>query len=249
MPTGRILLCDFEGLDRNYVAKAIGASGFNGEVKIIEAMKKKKHRDDEDMMKELADGLLEETVSSGILDSVGSIQPRAEDAGDIGEAFIGLRAKAVAQFVRRTIRSLRDAEQPKALFVVNHVHRVIGGKGHSTVGGDVLKQLAAVRIWLYRKETGIFKDNPHDDFLAEGSVEKLRYGGKGRKFLVFFLGGHGVHPGLTAVFDCFRLGIAERDKTVKMGDKSYGYLRHLIAAAREGQTDPFVPFFEALRQV
>ena len=95
------------------------------------------------------------------------------------------------------------------------------------------------------------KDNDFPDgcFQAEMKLEKLRYGGTRRDELaqVFIIPGLGISVGLTAVFDCFRQGLASRGAIVKLGDKSHGRIGVLIDAARKSDNDVFQPFVEALR--
>jgi RecA/RadA recombinase len=245
-PTGEIDIADIEGLDLKYLELAIGASGFEGTLKVIsEYDDKGKPRYHGAMLTELAMRLAEE-ADAGIFDSVSSYASAAEEEGTIGEAHMGRRAKDMAQFVRKARRRLLYAEAPGALFFINHKYNNLGSAGHTTAGGEEPKNLAAVRIWLYRKESHIIKTSDFDDFYAEGRVMKLRYGGGGRKFGVFFLAGQGVHPGMTAVFDCFRLGLAERGATVKLNGKSQGRISELVESARAGETDKFEPFHKAL---
>jgi hypothetical protein len=61
------------------------------------------------------------------------------------------------------------------------------------------------------------------------------------------LAGHGIHIGLTAMYDCFLLGLAERGKVVKIDGNSFGYLKDLVEDAHEGNNDKFVPFLDLLR--
>lgn len=245
-----ILLADLEGLDRDYLSSAVGASGFNGVVRITPHEDEKgKSRPHEALMQDVADEVGEETVSSGILDSVGAIQPIAESAGDVGEAFVGRRAKAMAQFCRRAVGSLRSAETPGAVFVVNHLHPIIGGRGSITPGGQTLEYLSGVRIQIISKKDDRFVGKETGEvlgILSKGYVRKLRFGGPGREFQFFLIPGQGIHTGLSAMFDCIKLGLAVRETTVKIGKKSYGYISKLIEAGRAEDDDKFDPFKKAL---
>lgn len=242
---GVIALADIEGVDQSYFEHAFGA--YEGTLKVIDEYDDKgKPRYHGAMLTELARGLGSE-YNVGIFDSISSYASAAEDEGTIGEAFMGRRARDMAQFLRKSRSNLLYNETPGALFLVNHKYAVLGSAGaHTTAGGLAPQNLSAVRVWLYRKES-IIKTADQDDYYAEGRVMKLRYGGKGRKFGVCFLSGRGVHPGLTALFDCFRLEIASRGATVKIGKTSHGRLSTLVAAARAGDEKPFEPFYEALQ--
>jgi len=243
---GTIDLCDVEGLDPDYLRSVLLASGFRGHVKIIDSVDKGKPRHHADMVNEMANDLLTNPgTNAAILDSVGAFIPTAESEGEIGESFMGRRAQTIAQFVRRINSYLIAKDQAGMAFIVNHVHSVIGGQGHITAGGETLKHIASVRIMLWQKQ--VIKSG--DDILGYwvgGKLEKLRYGGKGREFQFVLIPDYGISKELSAMFDCFELGLAERGTHVKIGDKSFGFISKLIEQAKDGNRDKFNPFFELL---
>ncbi len=254
---GRILIADLEAnMNKDYTVSSILQAGFEGTVQATDYRDAKgKPRSHEEQIQELADRLLEdEDVTSGILDSLGMFSPIPEQGKDLGEANMGVRAKRTADFARRVANKLLLAPLPKAVFVVNHIHDVIGGRGHTTPGGETLKYMANVRLWVYRVET--FKDG---SFCSEIKVEKLKYGGANikRKGLMVVIPGIGVSPEMTAVMDCVQLELAERGTTVKMDildvksgkfkSTSMGFLeKNLIEWAKTHETKKFEPFYEAL---
>jgi len=244
-----ILLADLEGLDRDYLVAAVGASGFDGTVRIIPYKDtKNKNRSHEEIITDMVDGVFEETVSSGILDSIGAIQPMAEVVGDVGEAFIGKRAKAVAQLSRRAVAALKLGEKPSAIFIINHLHPMIGGRFNYTPGGQTLEYLSGVRIRIQIKERITSSEGELLGILSKGFVDKLRFGGPGRTFQFVIIPGQGINPGLSAMFDCIELGLAERKSTIKIGKKSFGYISKLMEAGRAGDSDAFAPFYEQLEK-
>jgi RecA/RadA recombinase len=250
---GRIAVCDLEMLDRDYLSTAIGHSGFSGDVKIMDSTDDKgKPVPHEQMLMEMVGDLNDEKTGVAILDSVGAIQPIAEAEGDFGEAFMGKRAKLVAQVSRALSSVLRNGERPAAALVINHVHSVLGGRGHNTAGGDTLKYIAAVRIMLWGEKVWKESDEPDSatlGFQVRGQIEKLRFGGRGRSFGFYIVPGYGVHTGASAMFDCFELGLAEQGSTVKMDGKSLGYIRKdLLSYAAEGKMRKFTPFVEKLAE-
>lgn len=266
---GRVAICDMEMADRKYITTAFDNSGFSGDVWLIESSIPKKEvvpltriegrksikvgmpRYHEEMLRDMTLALYDEDTGAVILDSIGVVQPIAEKSGDFGEAFMGKRAKLIAQVSREMSDALRNKDNPSCAFIINHVHKVMGGgHGHNTAGGDTLKYIAAVRIMLWPKET--IKASAEDDtalgFLVEGQVEKLRYGGRGRKFQFCIIPGLGVHRGVSAMFDCIEYGLAERKSTLKLGDKSIGYLKNFLEYAASGKERKFDPFFEELER-
>jgi RecA/RadA recombinase len=245
---GTIDLCDLEGLDPVYLRNVLLNSSFRGHVKIMDSVEKGKPRHHADMVNEMAsDFQTKDDTNVVILDSVGAFVPTAESEGDIGESFMGRRAFTIAQFSRRMISHLIAKEQDGVCFVVNHVHSVIGGQGHITAGGDTLKNMANTRIMLWNKQV-IKAGEDTIGYWVGGKLEKLRFGGKGRGFQFILIPDFGISRPLSAMFDCFDLGLAERSTHVKVAGKSFGFISKLFEAAKNGHTDKFDPFFELLEE-
>lgn len=244
---GVIELCDLEGLDPVYLRNVLLNCGFRGHVKVINDVDKGKPRKHADMVNEMAgDFLNDPTANVTILDSVGAFIPTAESEGDIGEAFMGRRAQTLAQYARRMVSHLKAKEQDGTAFVVNHVHSIIGGQGHITAGGDTIKNLSTVRIMLWQKQV-VKAGDDIIGYWVGGKLEKLRYGGKGRGFQFILIPDYGISRELSAMFDCFEYGLAERSTHVKIRDKSFGFLSKLFESAKDGKKDKFDPFFELLQ--
>lgn len=255
---GTITDADMEMNDVAYIPYAIAASGYNGPVRMIDVVDEKgKIRTHEKMLMDMAKDLNRETVSAVIWDSVGATQAMVQQAvltdpkAEFGEAFMGKRAKLVGDVALSLRTALISKDTPSVAIAINHQHQVIGGRGHITTGGERLKYLAGVRLMIWSAER--FQADDEDDtspalgFLVRGQVEKLRFGGKGRKFQFYIVPGYGVHPGVSAMFDAFELGLAERKGTVKLQGKSMGYLKKdLLAYAAEGKRRKFYPFQEIM---
>lgn len=252
-------ICDLEMLDRDYVKVAVAASGFKGRLKVSDLVdEKKKILPHEKVLMTLAKDLLKEENGAIIWDSVGATQAMAEvdvlsdPKAQFGEAFMGKKAKFVSQVTLAMRTALLTKETPSTALVINHVHGTMGGKGHTTTGGERLKYIAGVRLMMWTTETFYSKeDDPNSQplgFLVKGQVEKLRFGGRGREFTVFIVPGFGVHVGATAMFDCFTFGLAERGASVKLDGKNMGYLKaNLLAYAAEGKSRKFTPFIEKIQ--
>ena len=125
--------------------------------------------------------------------------------------------------------------------MINHVHANIGSFGTVTPGGVSKNYLSAVIMRVKRKE-----EFPDQSYVIEGTVRKNRFGYRNRKFYLFVLAEKGIHLGLTAMYDCFLLGLAERGKTIKIGDKKFGYLKGLVEKAHAGENEIFEPFISLL---
>ena len=109
--------------------------------------------------------------------------------------------------------------------------------------------------------------SPALGFRVSGQIEKLRFGGRGRKFQFYIVPGYGVHAGVSAMFDAFdltaRLNIAkkkgklsvsaapymsaERGARVKLDGKNLGFLKKdLLEYAAEGKRRKFYGFEELI---
>lgn len=230
---GSIVLADLETFDPEYATTVWVNSGFSGKVKLAEG------KTDGEVLDDLVDALRKEDYTIGMLDSVGAISPIGEADGKLGEANMGQRARLMAQFCRKVVHVGRKREKPCVVFATNHVHAVIGGRGTTTSGGEVLHYMATVRIRISNKET--FDDG---SYIVGGKVDKNRFGYKGRNFSLFVLAGMGVHTGLTALHDCILLGLASCERTVKMDGKSYGYMNNILKGAEDAEI--FAPFLQAI---
>lgn len=255
---GTITDADLEMNDVAYIPFAVGMSGYKGDVKMVDVTNDKgKIRTHEDILMDMAKDLYKEEVAAVIWDSVGATQSMVQQAvltdpkATFGEAFMGKRAKLVGDVVSALRTALISKDRPSIAIAINHVHSVIGGRGHITPGGERLKYLSGTRIMIWSSET--FRADDNDDtspalgFLVRGQVEKLRFGGKGRKFQFYIVPGYGVHTGVTAMFDAFDEGLAERGARVKLDGKSLGFLKaDLLSYAAEGKRRKFYGFEEAM---
>lgn len=243
--TGTIKLCDLENaVEEDHLRNTLGRSGFGGSLDVISSTAKGKPREHAEMLDEAINSILDPPVSAVIIDSLGAYQSTPERDNPIGDANMGRRAMNIAQASRKAMSNLRLANHPAVVFYINHIHSVMGGKGHDTPGGVTKNFAASQRLMLYTVEK--FDDGSS---LVSITGEKIRYGGyrKGEKAYVYISPGNGVIPEMCNVFDCVVFGIATRSHTVKIGDKSYGYLSALMEKAIDG-SDPelFQEFKEKL---
>jgi RecA/RadA recombinase len=256
LPIADLEMADVQG----YVPRAVGAGGFKGEVRMMDvADDKGKPISHEKILMQLAKSLLKEETGVVIWDSVGATQAMVQmdvltdPKAIFGEAFMGRRASLVGAVSLALRTALIAKDGPSSAIAINHTHSVIGGRGHTTPGGERLKFLAGVRLMIWPAETFKADDNdPTSDtlgFLVRGQVEKLRFGGRGRHFQFYIVPGHGIHPGVTAMFDAFDQGLAERGARVKLDGKSLGFLKaDLLSYAAEGKRRKFYPFQEVMNR-
>lgn len=275
---GSITIADLEMNDVAYIPYAVSAGGYKGNVRMVDVTDDKgKIKTHEDILMVMAKDLLKESVSATIWDSVGATQSMAQQSvltdpkATFGEAFMGKRAKLVGDVASALRTALIAKETPSIAIAINHVHQVLGGRGHITPGGERLKYLAGTRIMMWSTEA--FYENDDDPtspalgFRVSGQIEKLRFGGRGRKFQFYIVPGYGVHAGVTSMFDAFDLTArldalkrkgkiredvapymtAERGARVKLDDKNLGFLKKdLLEYAATGKRRKFYPFQDVM---
>lgn len=246
---GSIEICDLEGLDVVYLKHALGVSGFKGHVHLIDGLEKGKLRKHSVMIQEGVEKLMADSNTRVVLlDSISAFTPDAESAGDFGESFMGKRAFTLAQFARRSVTYLKAKEEASCVIFINHDYSIMAGVGNASAGGDTLKSLAAIRLSLRQQE--VIKDTNENvlGYRVGGTVNKLRYGGKGRKFSLVVIPDYGVSKEMTAVYDASDLGLIDRGAVVKVDGKSIGYISKLFESAIAGQTSKFDGVFEKIEK-
>lgn len=258
--SGRLGIADLEMLDKKYIHYAIGMSGHKGHVRLMDMRdEKKRPSTHEKILMDMAKYLYQEDVGAVLWDSAGATKSMVElknvtdPKGEFGEAHMGKDAKLVTQVVSALRTVLISKETPCSAVVVNHVHGIMGGRGHTTKGGERLKFLAGLRAMIWSSEN-FYKGEDEKiplGFLVRGQMEKLRFGGKGREFQFYIVPGFGVHEGVSAMFDCLELGLAEKDGQgrVKLDGKSLGYIKSdLLTYAAEGKFRKFYPFIDLIQK-
>lgn len=232
-----IALADIEGFEPDLMTTIITNTGFAGELHLLE-----------DETDEALLDLLAKTVFSkdlpfciGILDSIGAISPLSEKEGDLGEANMGKRARLLAQFSRKVNHLLLDSTESRAFFTINHLHPIMGARGLYSPGGETIKYISTVQMRI--KQCEQWEDG---SYALEGQIRKNRFGFRDKNFYLVVLSGYGIHPGLTALYDGYKLGLVNRQRTVKIKDQSFGYLKDIFEIARTEDKDFFNPFYGVL---
>ena len=230
-----IEFADIEGFDPDYVISILEMAGFTGGLHFVAG------KTDEETLDDIIENLSKHDIMMGIFDSVGVVSPIAEIEGDLGEANMGRRAKLLAQFSRKLTHLMKN-KPDTSVIMINHQHPRMGSRGYYTPGGETLGYLSPIRIHV--KKTS---DSFSNGYCIEGTVKKNRYGIEQETFNLFVLAGQGVHDGLTAVMDCRTYKLATKERVIKIGDESFGYMKDILKKAEQGDDDFFIPFHEALK--
>lgn len=236
--SGSVALADFEGFDPNFISSVYDSVGFaDGQVFIASG------KTDEETLDDLVQKVRKDAIV-GILDSVGAISPISEQEGEIGDANMGRRAKAIAQFSRKAVNVLLENGRSPALFCINHVHPNLGMVGTSTPGGKTLEYLAHIRTRL--KQVEMFKDGLA--YHVKGTVVKNKFGPKNGEFNLVVVSGRGVHPGLTALIDCVTAKMVEvKNGVVRVGEEKHGRFSGYLQGAIDGKDEMFDVFHQLLQ--
>ena len=252
-PTGKVLIANLEpAIDVDHVAMNAGRAGFSGSIEVLPGIAKDgKARPHGQILADLGTRLKDKEVNAGILDSVGAYIPVMEDGqDDLSDVVWGKRAQELAKFSRRASNSLRLSDDPKLLFVINHVQpSMVNQYAHVTPGGTAISYLTRYRLWMRKSEDVLDSQGTWVKITAE----KKTFGGVDPKCMgyVFIIPSYGVSPEMTAVFDCFEFGLATRPNgtgNVKVGEVSTKRLRDLLEIATDPDADKtiFLPFYQAL---
>lgn len=233
---GRIAFADLEGQSRDTVSNALEMGGYLGEIDLLRTAKTVTHSN---LLDNMIDSFRTPECNVALLDSMGAFMPPGELEGSVDDANMGQKPRIMGNWSRKIVDVLNKSA-PKVCMYVSHQHSNIGFVGTHTSGGETKRFLNAVQIELKKKDS-------HDTgWLLEGRVKKNRYGQADLYFYVFCIGGQGIHPGLSAVFDCVSAGKAEIERNVvKMDGQSYGKVARMIETWRD--QDQFAPFVNALK--
>jgi len=256
-PTGIILVAGLEQGDKEYMRGVAQAAGFEGTIEILSNTKKKKLISHSVMLTDAVIRLgTDEDVVAMVLDSVAAVMPPARDDNLIGEGYMTDRARFMNDMTSRVEQKLLNRKTPAVFISVNHVGQSLDPRNRASItpGGKGLKFHSAVRINLWRKEVFPTPGQTEESrtlkgFIAEGTLEKNRFGGRGRRFRVYIVPGRGVHVGMSAMFDAIlSTKQAERNTTGQislMGEKM-GRIGTFVNAAFKGDDEKFTPFLEAI---
>lgn len=235
--TKPIYFANIEPCEKDLVVQILASSGFAGKLVFIS------HESHEDVLEQVLLRMKTEDTGAIILDSVGALQAAVNVENDMEDANMGQNARLINKFARTSLLHLRNRQSPVLVLATNHIHQIMGGRGTTTTGGVVMGYITRVRIFLSSGER--FDDGT---YVLTGRVDKNSYGLENGRFRLVFLADYGFHEGLTAWQDCEQLGIAKRDRVIKMGDETFGFASRLIEKAKAGDTGIFEPFKKALKE-
>lgn len=251
---------DLEGQSRETVGGVLEHAGFDGTVDYVLNVAKESS---EKTAKRFVLKLYEEPQPIALMDSLGAFRPTANMEGELSDANMGVFARETGRLADWFIAALQRAENPGCVMWTNHEHPTFGSRiaGTDTAGGVKKKYLSQLRIRLKRTFLKTNKDPGDKDsgsivdfgesWLLGGRIDSSRFGYSKREFNVFCVAGEGIHHGLTAVFDCIVLGLADvsskkvtESVTVELDGKTYK-MRKMLEDRKDDEM--FYPFVNALQ--
>lgn len=268
----KIVYAPFEHVDRKLMGKILDNLGCTQEVTMLgrkDTLKTFFPKLDGAKLPKVTDELMldcfleaireHEDYCVGIVDSLSGVVTVAEAESSVTDRNMG-RARVVSIFARAIVQAfrLREVDAPFCAIILSHKTNPMGGgtptnTGSPTTGGEVKKNLAKVRISIRRVPEPAFtmdsKKNIYEDnaYILEGKAEKNNFGVPGKIFFVAMLGGKGAHIGLTAMYECKRIGICTFGKSITLGGNKYGSIAFALERAHAGDGKFFEPFIEALK--
>lgn len=247
-----VTLLDWEGQSKETVEGILESQGFYGRVNYMLNMTKETP---EDTLERFVEAITDDNQNVSLMDSLGAFTPNALIEGKIGDANMGVMAREIGQFVSKVVHFTRQADEPGATFLTNHLHPKIGSmvSGQDTSGGEKKKFLAHIRIDLKRAYIGNSSVEFPFGYLIKGKIDHNRFGFPKREFHVFMVSGEGIHVGLTALWDCVIAGHATlsaksiKDSVqVEMDGQQFGKFRTIFN--EKNNPEFFVPFINRLRE-
>lgn len=247
-----ITLLDWEGQSKETIEGILDSHKFYGKVKYMLNLG---NESPEDTLERFIESITDDNWNVGLMDSLGAFTPSALLEGKIGDANMGVMAREVGQFTSKVVHFTRQADEPGAVFLTNHLHPKIGSfvTGQDTSGGEKKKFLAHIRIDLKRAYKGNSAIDFGESYLLRGHIDHNRFGFPKRDFHVFIIGGEGIHIGMTALWDCVMTGLAtlsaqsiKDSVVVSMDGQSFGRFRSILK--EKDNPEFFVPFINALRE-
>jgi recombination protein RecA len=252
----QLTLLDLEGQHHDTIMEVLKNIGFDGD---FNYMTFKKGEAPEALMDRFTALMDTEGTGIAVVDSLGAYTSKAELSGKLGEANMGEKARELGKFAGRLMyASQTDKKNAKIIFLINHQHPAIGAFAHGsiTTGGEKKKYLSQIRVALKSGFLGTASIKFPTGQLVEGKVENNRFGFPNGHFWIYIEYGRGIHRGLTAMWECIALKLAQvsaqsikEGTTVALDGQKLGKIGDFIAHAHdEDYIEIFNLFHNKLKQ-
>lgn len=236
----RLTLLDLEIQHRATIMDTLANIGFDGD---FNYMTMKKGESPEALMDRFNKMMAQEGSGCAVVDSLGAYTSKADLDGKLSDANMGTAPKELGKFAGRLIYAIQtDKDNPRVMFLINHVHPSIGFMAHGQVtgGGEKKKYLSHVRVYVHPAFLGKHTIKYPTGQLIHGRVENNRYGFPNGNFWMYIEFGKGIHRGLTSMWECIALKLAEvsaesitESTTVRLDGQKIGKIGELTEHAND----------------
>lgn len=214
-----LAISPIDTFDIGNIENILTHAGYSGDVAIV------LHPDSHSKtLKKLNKVYGDKDVCMALLDSAYACMSTAVADGEAEDSNMGRDAKMLATFTRQIYGDTTQSKEDKAFIITNMLFPEIGGAPRrpgmpvalSTPRGRTIPGLTSLHIKLsqgYRNNKAVKTDSGR---LLSGKIEKNNFGPTNREFVVYVVGGIGIHVGLTAMYDALNYGLADEIKGGKV---------------------------------
>lgn len=203
-----LTLLDLEKQHKDTIMTTMNGIGFDGE---FNYMTYKRGEAPEKLIDRFSAVMFKEDAGSAVVDSIGAYVSKADLEGKLSDANMGVVPREMGKFAGRMMYAIQTDAADRVIFFINHVHPSIGfmAHGHTTGGGEKKKYLSHVRAYLAPAFLGKHTIRHATGQLIHGRVENNRFGFPNGNFWLYIEYGKGIHRGLTSLWECIALKVAE----------------------------------------
>lgn len=245
----RLTLLDLERQNKKTILNTMEGIGFDGD---FNYMSFQRGESPEKLLDRFSALMYEEGSGSAVIDSIGAYTSKADLDGKISDANMGVIPRELGKLAGRLMYALGTDTSPRVVFLINHVHPAIGfmAHGHITGGGEKKKYLSHVRVYLHPAFLGKHTIIHPTGQLIHGRVDNNRYGFPGGNFWLYIQFGKGIHRGLTSMWECIALKLAEvsaesitDSTTIRLDGTKIGKIGEITAHADDEDLQPTFDLF------
>jgi len=190
--------------------------------------------------------LEKEAVDLIILDSLAALSPKAEIEGEINDSHMGLQARIMSQFFRRSVQSIKNTK----LIIINQIRDKMNTFGYgettTTTGGNALKFYSKIRLDV--KRVGHYKvKNEIVGQKVKVKVIKNKYAPPFQEAEFDLIFGKGIDNEGTIIDEAVNKGLIEKGGSwYSYGDKKIGQGKDAVSIFLKDNPDIYKEIMDKL---